>query len=292
MPPVYGHLPENSIAPFCPAPFRLPQTFQSLLFLTLLVNRAFWTRSLQTSPSEKHFIPKGLFDSTYCNTPQAMPQECILLDGFTPTGYTGKKEEWANVTTVEDRSSCRFIRLNLPAVCEHLGREEGENLMERATFRYGFRRGRRMAKNAETHNGSKDLAGYFLYGELNSRPGENSSSLEFQHDSTLSAVERCAWADAWKQYGLWEYGRIYCRQVDAGLCTGYGGGFYLTVEETMGAGDDRCLFRWSEGLTPEEQTSLEQKKAVLGNSVQKSYAFHCKELLMVVSEVLGCRRSS
>ena len=172
------------------------------------------------------------------------------------------------------------------AVCEHLGREEGEDLMERATFRYGFRRGRRMAKNAETHNGSKDLAGYFLYGELNSRPGENSSSLEFQHDSTLSAVERCAWTDAWKQYGLWEYGRIYCRQVDAGLCTGYGGGFYLTVEETMGAGDDRCLFRWSEGLTPEEQASLEQKKAVLGNSVQKSYAFHCKELLDVVSEVL------
>ncbi len=169
---------------------------------------------------------------------------------------------------------------------EQLGREEGEALMDRATFLYGFRRGRRMAQNARKYGASNDLAGYFLFGELSSRPGENHSVLEFQEDQTFSKVERCAWAEAWKQYGLWEYGKNYCRQVDSGLCAGYNGGFYLTVEQTMGGGGEYCLFRWSDGLTKEELEAMEIRRKELNGCTVQSYAFHCRELLEVTKETL------
>ena len=121
------------------------------------------------------------------------------------------------------------------------------------------------------HSEKKDMNDFFINGEWKGKEGENISQLSFYEDHTESHVHKCAWFDAWKEYGLLDYGPYYCRYIDKAICDGFDGSFSLEVPAAIGLGDEECVFLWSEKADP-ELIGLSEKKHIL------SFDHHCKEL--------------
>ncbi|MBR3358712.1 MAG: L-2-amino-thiazoline-4-carboxylic acid hydrolase [Solobacterium sp.] len=167
--------------------------------------------------------------------------------------------------------------------CGHLGEQEGRNIMAKATYAYGIRRGQRMAAHADSRHDARDMNAFFIYGEWAGDPGENISSMSYTEDASISTVRKCAWYDAWKKHGLLKEGTLYCHYVDNGLADGFGGSFGLTVKQAIGKGDPCCVFRWNEPADPDYTAS---RKAEDSGKYILPFSFHCQELLDTVKETL------
>lgn len=168
---------------------------------------------------------------------------------------------------MEIRQHAVLYALIAKEVSEAFEKEEAEDLIRKITTEYGRQRGKRMGD----HSLKKDMNDFFINGEWKGKDKENISKLFFYSDSTESHVYKCAWYDAWKQYGLLEYGPYYCRYIDKAICEGFDGSFDLEVPSAIGLGDEECIFIWSEKADPELIDSSE-KKYIL------PFDFHCKEL--------------
>ena len=161
-------------------------------------------------------------------------------------------------------------------IIEAAGKDKGEELIEKFTELYGLKRGRRMKANS-LHG---DLNDYFINGEWKGRDGENLSKLSFEEDKTLSVVSKCAWYDAWKQYGLTDYGSYYCRYIDKAIVKGFDEDLILNVEKAFGYGDDRCVFAWM-AKADEKKVNGTKKEHIL------SFDHHCKEMYDTALELLS-----
>lgn len=157
-------------------------------------------------------------------------------------------------------------------LCKHtievLGKDEGEKAIEVFTRDYGLFRGRRMKDNS-LHG---DINDFFINGEWRGKPGENISQMSFEEGQSISVVSKCAWYDTWKKYGLLDYGPYYCRYIDKAIAEGYGSDFTLQVEETIGQGDERCIFKWT-AQADETLLNESERKHIL------PFEKHCKDLL-------------
>ncbi len=168
-------------------------------------------------------------------------------------------------------------------ICSALEKEKAEALIEEITVSYGRKRGERMRTKAEENHEKADINAYLIHGEWKGKPHENESVMEFHPDRTVSRVSRCAWYDTWKQYGLEEYGRYYCRYIDQALCEGFDGSFDLKVESVLSHGDPECRFVWSEASDPDyvQKTKSENKDRYI-----LPFDFHTEEFLQCASAVL------
>jgi len=168
-------------------------------------------------------------------------------------------------------------------ICSAVKKEKAEALIEEITVSYGIKRGERMRKKAEDNHEKADINAYLIHGEWKGRPHENESVMEFHPDSTVSRVSRCAWYDTWKQYGLEEYGRYYCRYIDKALCKGFDGSFDLQVESVLSHGDPECRFVWSEAA---DQIYVQERKNENKDRYILPFDFHVEEFLQCASAVL------
>ena len=161
-------------------------------------------------------------------------------------------------------------------LCRYAGEETGLSLIEQFTARYGEMRGRRMRKHTQTDQKPADISSFLIYGEWAGKPGENRSSMHYGDKETVSEVTRCAWYDAWREYGLLPYGRNYCRWIDRAICAGYNGEFSLEVKEALGLDGSKCLFCWNQKA---DQDRIIREKEKNGTRWIRPFSFHCRELL-------------
>ncbi len=159
-------------------------------------------------------------------------------------------------------------------VFETFRKDEAEEIVREITKTYGRKRGRRM----KSHSKQGDLNDFFRNGEWKGEAEENESSMMFEEDETVSKVTKCAWLDAWKKYGLEEYGKYYCLYIDKAMCDGFEGSFSLDVKQMLSAGSESCLFVWNEKSDP--VVVQEEKKHLM------SFDEHCLELWRCAKDVL------
>ena len=121
-------------------------------------------------------------------------------------------------------------------------------------IRYGRERGARMAARAKVNGDPIALWTNQAYGEW--KP-DYEGQMEFGFDETeptlKSYISKCAWCAAWNKYGLLEYGREYCVNVDKAVYEGFCEDFVCTPNvPTMSWGGTRCEFDWGQPLTTDE----------------------------------------
>ena len=164
--------------------------------------------------------------------------------------------------------------------------EEAEELIRKITESYGKRRGERMRFLAERNKEEIGMNSFLIHSEWQGKKDENSSRTFYEKDRTVSEVTKCAWCEAWKEYGLLKYGSFYCRYIDRAICEGFDGGFDLKVSSVLSRGDPCCRFEWTAGA---DEASVSKEKPKPGWILP--FSFHCKELFQCAQEVLcACGR--
>ena len=166
--------------------------------------------------------------------------------------------------------------------------EHGRAVIQEGMLRYGRERGRRMAARARANGDPIELWTEQAYGEW--KP-DYEGQMEFgylQTEPTLvSYISKCAWCEAWKKYGLLEYGREYCRNVDNAVYQGFDPEYECTtVGETMSFGGDRCVFDWGRPLSEEDLAKMKAKKAELGDSAVMDFDYHTAHVYFAVTALL------
>ena len=103
--------------------------------------------------------------------------------------------------------------------------EYGTDLFINSIIKYAAQRGRRMRNRALRDGQPLNYETFLAYGELvlQTLPGD------YSVESTISGLyqtgcHRCMWDEAWRKYGLSEYGAWYCKYVDLHLVQGLVGG--------------------------------------------------------------------
>ena len=164
--------------------------------------------------------------------------------------------------------------------------EDGRKTILKATHLYGWERGRRMAEAARLHGDEPTVSNYMVYGEWKSETGNMRMDPDFTGHRFGTRVTRCDWCDFWERHGLTEYGKCYCLVADVSIYEGYNEDLSLHVGTLLSGGNDCCTFDWGEGITPEEARRMGEKKAALGDSCIRDFAFHTGHIYYTVGGFL------
>ena len=164
--------------------------------------------------------------------------------------------------------------------------DQGEVHILEATGRYGEERGRRMALAAKKDGCPLTPMGYVVYGELPAVSGDSKSSSSFENGRHLTSVRGCGWLDAWKKYGLTEYGAYYCRVIDESVYRGFNPELELKISSCLSRGDGACGFDWGEAVSQEEFNWYREAAGKLGSGFRKDFLFHTSRVLAVMKAYL------
>lgn len=173
-------------------------------------------------------------------------------------------------------------------LCKYTVLEKGElgrHVIQQGMIQYGKERGRRMAANARANGDpialwtnqaygewKPDYDGQMVFGTLENEP-------EYK-----TYISKCAWCDAWRKYGLLEYGRDYCVNVDKAVYEGFDPDFKCLPEyPTMSWGGEKCVFNWTQPLSKDDQEKVRSKKAQLGTSCMKDFEYHTAHIYNTIT---------
>ena len=170
--------------------------------------------------------------------------------------------------------------------------EEGRKAIQEGMIKYGRERGRRMAERARANGDPVALWTNQAYGEWKpDYPGQMEFGTVHGEPTLVTSISKCAWCEAWKKYDILEYGREYCVNVDAAVYEGFGEGFGQGVVCTptttsMSWGGECCNFDWGLPLSAEDQQKVADKKAELGTSAMKDFAYHTAHIYCAIADTL------
>lgn len=176
------------------------------------------------------------------------------------------------------------------AVCEREGDERGEEIIRRATRRYGEERGHRMAARARANGHALDMIDYFAYSEFKTSPGAMSQSLAAQGQDLKLLNTKCPWYTAWEESGLMKWGCLYCREIDSAVLRGFNPELRLDVAGTRSNGNAACDFVFRDAtLSPRNGLRLAFRKAFRpGAKATKSWEYHVGHLVASLeSSIVG-----
>ncbi|MBT4496621.1 MAG: L-2-amino-thiazoline-4-carboxylic acid hydrolase [Gemmatimonadetes bacterium] len=139
------------------------------------------------------------------------------------------------------------------AIVTRVGAERGEEIVRRATRRYGEERGWRMALRAQAAGDSLSMANYMAYGEWAADPGESEHTVFVEEGRVRTEVHRCPWHKAWEADELMEYGRLYCLEIDCALAWGFNPDLKLEVNSSLSNDDRDCEFVFHGGEEVEKK---------------------------------------
>jgi hypothetical protein len=119
------------------------------------------------------------------------------------------------------------------AVVREAGRERGEQVIHLAVRRYGEQRGRRMAARARRDGVELSMAAFLAYTEYRLVTDLRKQELSQSGQDVHTTMLQCPWDQTWKQNGLIEYGRLYCREIDHAVLRGFNPALRLEVNHTL-----------------------------------------------------------
>jgi hypothetical protein len=124
-------------------------------------------------------------------------------------------------------------------VIERFG-DDGREAVITAVKGFGEERGRRMAERAGSEGRENDFAGYLVFSDLDTSYHQMVPAIgEGELQVTISY---CPFAAACREWGLEEYGKYFCRNIDAAIMRGYNPERYETVcERNLTEGADTCV---------------------------------------------------
>lgn len=166
--------------------------------------------------------------------------------------------------------------------------EEGRRVIQEGMIRYGRERGARMAARARANGDPVDLWTNQAYGEWKpDYPGQMEFGYLRTEPTLVSYISKCAWCEAWKKYGILEYGREYCVHVDEAVYDGFGCGAVCTPLTTpMSWGGERCDFDWGKPLSEEDLERIAAKKAELGTGAMRDFAYHTAHIYSTITDTI------
>ena len=173
-------------------------------------------------------------------------------------------------------------------LCKYTVEKEGSlgnHIIQQGMIKYGKERGRRMAERAKANGDPIALWTNQAYGEWKpDYPGQMEFGTVENTPEYKTYISKCAWCDAWKKYDLLEYGREYCVNVDKAVYEGFRQDFKCLPEyPTMSWGGQRCVFNWTQPLSPEDQEKVKAKKEELGTSCMKDFEYHTAHIYHTIS---------
>lgn len=164
--------------------------------------------------------------------------------------------------------------------------EAGKQAVSAGVNRYGEQRGHRMALRTQADGYPLDVEHYLLYGEWEAFPGQ--MDLRFPTYAPEAKMQnfRCPWYTEWSKRGLEEYGRYYCKDVDAALARGYNG-MELTLNANRMLGDNCCDFTFRNcGIPPEQMEDFSRKRAKLGSKAKMPWEYHVGHIFRTMKEAV------
>ena len=130
------------------------------------------------------------------------------------------------------------------------------------------------------------MIGYFAYSEWRWEDGFSKSTIQtepyFAH-----YVHACPWCSAWKENGLAEYGRYYCRNVDENIVRGFHSDLHLDMRSYLsGPASSCCEFHWKD-LAMNAETAKQQGAIAkrIGESCVRDFVYHTAH---TYKTLLGC----
>ena len=169
--------------------------------------------------------------------------------------------------------------------------EAGRAAIQEGMIQYGRERGARMAGRARAAGDPVDLWTNQAYGEWKpDYKGQMEFGMLRAEPTYRTYIAKCAWCEAWKKYGILEFGREYCVHVDEAVYEGFGCGAVCTPLTTpMSWGGGRCDFDWGKPLSKDELAMMSAKKAELGDSAIRDFDFHTAHIYIAVSGAIRRR---
>jgi len=128
-------------------------------------------------------------------------------------------------------------------VIERFGEEGREAIIAAIRF-YGEERGRRLAERVRSEGRELDFASFTVCSDLDTGFHHMTPSLE--EGQMRVEVTYCPLAAALREWGLSEYGKYFCQEIDAAIMRGYNPERYETIcERNLTAGAESCtlIFR-------------------------------------------------
>ena len=124
-------------------------------------------------------------------------------------------------------------------VIERFG-DEGREAVIAAVRKYGEERGRRLAERVRSEGRDTDFASFTVCSDLDTSYHEMAPNLE--EGQLRVEVSYCPLAAALKEWGLEEYGKYFCQNIDAAIMRGYNPERYETVcERNLTEGAETCV---------------------------------------------------
>jgi len=133
---------------------------------------------------------------------------------------------------------------------KELGQDEGERIMRKALYSFGYERGaaQRRAMESQGLEATPENVLSNAMGDLPSLgrvqgSGWQQEPLEPPHKGYLMTIPRCELAKTWSELGAPEIGWIYCSVVDQAKYDGCNPSVKLEHVKNLCRGDDCCVQR-------------------------------------------------
>ena len=107
--------------------------------------------------------------------------------------------------------------------------DEGRDAIVEAVKRFGVERGRRMAERAASEGRQPDFASFLVFSDLDT--SHHQMAPDIAEGEVRVIISYCPFAAACREWGPEEYGKPFCRDIDAAITRGYNPGRYETVCE-------------------------------------------------------------
>jgi hypothetical protein len=163
----------------------------------------------------------------------------------------------------------------------------GEEVIVEAIRAYGENRGKRMARTALENGCRNDLLGYLLFIEVDPVDTGNKFRIESRRPYFRVKAAKCGWHEIWRESGMLDVGRIYCRDIDKAMLQGFNSELRFDVPRNLNDGSPFCEFNyfdWSLGL-PDLCWFLLRKRQAKKKAL-RSWDFHCVDVLTSFSRVV------
>jgi hypothetical protein len=175
------------------------------------------------------------------------------------------------------------------AVHDRVESDEAEVIIKKAVRRYGEERGGRMALRAKANGHKLSMLNYLAYGEWRAEPGASQQEVVERTPRANIHVRRCPWHEAWREYDLLDYGKLYCQEVDEALVRGFNPDLRIEVRRALSEGESYCDFVFHEtNLTLLNSFLLRYRQVVRpGKRAVMPWDYHLGHLFKTMGEVVG-----
>ncbi|MBN2027233.1 MAG: L-2-amino-thiazoline-4-carboxylic acid hydrolase [Actinobacteria bacterium] len=124
-------------------------------------------------------------------------------------------------------------------VIERFG-DEGRDAVIAAVREFGEGRGKKMAERAAAEKREADFASFLVLSDLDT--SYHQMVPEIGEGEVRVTISYCPFAAACREWRLEEYGKYFCREIDAAIMRGYNPDRYETVcEQNLTEGADTCV---------------------------------------------------